>query len=101
MFGDAGNTAIPVIAFYRSTRFAKEIASVICTDYFLALYYVDVVEYGTDPILTVKWTAGEILRSLKNRNVRIDHFQVPPEQTADLIKEIFGKLSCQMHWQGW
>ncbi len=87
---------LPEFPEARSERFVREYgipeydAGVLTAEREVADYFEDVVRFCGDGKIASNWVMGEVLRTLKEKNIPISRFSVLPEQLGKLIGLIAG-----------
>ncbi len=85
---------LPEMADERKRRWVKEYglpeydASVLSEDRGIADYFEAVVEKVEDPRQTSNWVMGEVLRTLKEKKLKIDQLRIQPSWLADIIRMV-------------
>lgn len=93
---------LPELPEARATRFKtdyelnQEVISILTAEVEYANYFEEMVKAGSNPKLAAGWITGEVLRVLKERNLALEMFPVPPERLGELLAFIHsGKISNQ------
>ena len=87
---------LPEFPEARAERFVKEFgipaydAGVLTAEREVADYFEAVVRACNDAKTASNWVMGEVLRTLKEKNISVASFSVPPERLGELISLIGG-----------
>ena len=97
---DKTKAMFPEMPDVRAKRFVEkmnipaEVADMLTDNKALADYFEECVKAGADPVRAAHWVRTEVLRILNEKILKIDAFNISPEQLANLISKIdAGKLS--------
>ena len=88
---------VPVLKLDREEMYMEEYnlslydASVLAKNRKIADYFEEVLEYGSDVLLTVNFVTTAVLSSLKKLEISIDQFFITPKMLSGVIDLVYAK----------